>query len=66
MASQDGHAEVVDVLVKAGADVNQATTEVSYIYASDKVLFSHLKSFAIVVDLFPPCIQERPMLCVSV
>ena len=27
-ASQEGHTEVVDVLVKAGADVNQATTKV--------------------------------------
>ena len=28
VASQEGHTEVVDVLVKAGADVNQATTKV--------------------------------------
>ena len=27
-ASQEGHTEVVDVLVKAGADVNQACTKV--------------------------------------
>ena len=28
VASQEGHTDVVDILVKAGADVNQATTEV--------------------------------------
>ena len=28
VASQEGHTEVVDVLVRAGADVHQATTEV--------------------------------------
>ena len=28
VASQEGHSEVVDVLVKAGADVNQAWTKV--------------------------------------
>ena len=28
VASQEGHTEVVDVLVKAGADVNQACTKV--------------------------------------
>ena len=29
VASEMGHTEVVDVLVRAGADVNQATTEVT-------------------------------------
>ena len=28
VASQEGHTDVVDILVEAGADVNQATTEV--------------------------------------
>ena len=28
VASQNGHTDVVDVLVKAGADVNQVTTKV--------------------------------------
>ena len=27
-ASQEGHTDVVDILVKAGADINQAMTEV--------------------------------------
>ena len=31
VASQNGHYEVVDMLVKAGADVNQACTTVSKI-----------------------------------
>ena len=32
VASQKGHTEVVDVLVKAGSDVDQATTKVSYVH----------------------------------
>ena len=28
VASQEGHSDVVDILLKAGADVHQATTEV--------------------------------------
>ena len=28
VASQEGHSEVVDVLLKAGADIHQATTKV--------------------------------------
>ena len=30
VANQNGHSDVVDILVKAGADVNQACTEVCY------------------------------------
>ena len=29
-ASQEGHSDVVDILLKAGADVHQATTKVFY------------------------------------
>ena len=28
IASQEGHTDVVDILIKAGADIHQATTEV--------------------------------------
>ena len=30
VASQEGHSDVVDILLKAGADVHQATTKVWY------------------------------------
>ena len=30
VASQEGHSDVVDILLEAGADVHQATTEVWY------------------------------------
>ena len=31
IASEEGHTDVVDILIKAGADIHQATTEVCVI-----------------------------------
>ena len=43
VASGNGHSEVVDVLVKAGADVHQATTKVCEemlcLYSSENIQF---------------------------
>ena len=38
VASQEGHTEVVDVLVRAGADVNQATTDQVTIHNTELLL----------------------------
>ena len=43
IASQDGHSDVVDILLEAGADVHQAFTEVWYTVVLEIVIsFVHL------------------------
>ena len=41
-ASQEGHTDVVDILIKAGADIHQAITEVCISWVGhDAVLHNH-------------------------
>ena len=45
VASREGHTDVVDMLVKAGADVNQATIEVHiHVHACTKYNVNHIST----------------------